>query len=284
MAFPWLPVALGLLSAGKGLGTAAKGAADERQQENLSTQTANQAALTQYQIQQRALLDALMAMDRGETDRYQTRQGATTSALANQSTENILRARLGLEAPAERARQSILGSLMQNMQPVTVSGGNERVRANMPVFSGGLTAAALDPVTRQHGGELMQAALNAQRTGSDVPAATDFMGGVLEAPARTDYMKGILNAPAMGGYKKAGKGESWLSGGAILADIFGSALGAKAMGDAGQTFSPTERGYAAMAQFQNMNKEMPLNFRNFLFRPPPRVNLTPPWPSSWINY
>jgi len=54
---------------------------------------------------------------------------------------------------------------------------------------------------------------------------------VLEAPARTDYMKGILNAPAMGGYKKAGRGESWLSGGAILADILGGAFAGKAMGN-----------------------------------------------------
>jgi len=40
-----------------------------------------------------------------------------------------------------------------------------------------------------------------------------------------------LNAPAMGGYKKAGRGESWLSGGAILADILGGAFAGKAMGN-----------------------------------------------------
>jgi hypothetical protein len=126
---------------------------------------------------------------------------------------------------------------MQNMQPVSISGGNARVLANMPTISGGLTPAALDPTTREHGGALLRAALLAQLSGSDVPAATDFRGGVLDAPAATDFRAGILRTPDMpdysgavltpptlGGYRQPGKGESWSSGGGIVGGILGALL------------------------------------------------------------
>ena len=236
------------------LGGAGRGQAQERTNQNDFQQRQNQLELGRYGTQQNALLQALLAQDRGAMDRYSTRQGATSNALNNQSqeatsrygvqqgaqsralesqsAEGLQRARLGLEAPNVRARQSILGSLMANMQPVSIEGGNPQVMANMPRISGGLTPAALDPTTRQHGGALMQAALQAQLSGSDVPAATNFRGGVmqqpeatdfrsgvLETPETTDFRGGVMSPPELAGYQQPGRGESWLSGGSTIASI-----------------------------------------------------------------
>jgi hypothetical protein len=259
MPFPFLaalPAVTGVLS--RLLGGGAKGAATERGNQNDFQQRQNQLELQRYGTNQNALLQALLAQDRGAMDRYgtqqaattnalnsgsqeassryNTRQGATSRALESQSQEGMQRAQLGLQAPNVRARQSILGSLMQNMQPVSIE-TNERVRGSVPKISGGLTPAALDPTTRQHGGALMQAALQAQLTGSDVPKATNFMGGVLDAPAATDFRSGILQTPEttdfrsgvltppeMGGYRRAGRGESLLSGGSMVGGILSELL------------------------------------------------------------
>jgi hypothetical protein len=201
-------------------GGAAKGAADERHQQNVYNIARNNATNTQYGTQQNALLQALLAQERGALDRYGTRQGATSSALANQSAEGLQRARLGLEAPTARARQSVMGSLMQNLQPSNVQ-ASAKVAPHVPKFSGGLTPAALDPMTREHGGALMKAALEAQLSGSDIPASTDFMGGVLNAPESTDFRSGLLTPPELQGYKQAGKGESIMSGGSVVGGILG---------------------------------------------------------------
>lgn len=229
-------------------GGGARGQAQERSNQNDYGLQQNQQLLSQYGIQQNSLLQALLAQGRDGMDAYQTRQGATTSALgnqsqegtsrygiqqgatsnalANQSAENISRARLGLEAPTARARQSVMGSLMANMQPVSVEAQGQ-VRGRVPKITGGLTPAALSPETRQHGAELSKAALMAQLTGSDIPAATDFKSGILQGPAPTDFSKGVLDAPQgtdytkgilpppqLGGYRQPGRGEnamSWLS-------------------------------------------------------------------------
>jgi len=244
MALPLLGMGLGLI--GKLLGGGAKGAADERQNQNNAQAVQNQQALSQYGTQQSALLQALLAKGRDAQDQYQTRQGATTSALGQQSqegtsryntrqgatttalgqqsNENMQRAQLGLQAPSVRARQSVMGSLMQNLQPVSVEAQGQ-VRGRVPKITGGLTPEVLSPETRQHGAELSKAALMAQLSGSDVPAATNFMGGVLDAPPSTDFASGVLSAPEptdytkgiiappkLGGFKQAGRGESILSG------------------------------------------------------------------------
>lgn len=230
---------------GRILGRGAQGAANERSNRNAYTQEDNRQGLQQYGIQQNALLQALLARGRDTMDGYQTRQGATTAALgnqsqeatgrygiqqgattnalANESQENIQRAELGLKAPTARARQSVMGSLMANMQPVTVQNSNPRLAGRVPTISGGLTPAALGADTRQHGAELSKAALMAQLTGSDVPAATDFRGGILKAPGATNFMGGVLDAPTTDysqglmaapnrpGYRQAGRGESVMS-------------------------------------------------------------------------
>lgn len=242
----WPAILAGASILGKILGGNAQGSAAERQNRNQFGQDQDRTAASLYGTQQNALLQALLARGRDTMDAYQTRQGATTSALgnqsqeatgrygiqqgattsalANQSQENIQRAELGLRAPTARARQSVMGSLMANMQPVTVEGGNPRLAGRVPKISGGLTPAALGADTRQHGAELSKAALMAQLTGSDVPAATDFRSGILQAPSATDFKAGILDAPEsidyskglmappqLQGYQRPGRGESVMS-------------------------------------------------------------------------
>jgi len=241
MPIPWLAIAGGASLLGKLLGGGAKGAADERGNENAFTLGRNQQALSQYGTQQNALLSSLLAQGNEATSRYNTNQGATTAAtsglqnatsraLEAGSAEGMDRARLGLQAPSIRARQSVLGSLMKNLQPTRIQSPAGQ-RGHESSITGGLSASALDPTTRQHGDALMQAALMAQLTGSDVPAATDFKSGiqdwkgsVLDVPEATDYSKGLLAPPELGGYKRAGKWESVLSGGGILAQILGELL------------------------------------------------------------
>jgi hypothetical protein len=219
---------LALTGLGSTLGGAAKGAADERGGQNQFTDNNNRTLASMYGTEQGALLQKLLAQGQEATSRYGTRQGATTgamqglqgatsSALANQSAEGLQRSQLGLQSARERARQSVMGSVMQNLQPSSVQVAPGQ-RGHETKLSGGLSAANLDPMTRQHGGELMKAALQAQLSGSDVPAATDFKSGiqdwkstVLDAPEATDYSNAIIAKPKLGEYEDAGKLESWLS-------------------------------------------------------------------------
>lgn len=140
---------------------------------------------------------------------FNTRQNATSHALDAEESGKLNRAQLGLQAPTVRARQSILGSMMENMQPVTVSGLPEGLRGHVPTISGGLTPAMLSDTTRAHGKELQRAALAAQMSGSDIPGATDFKSG-------------ILDAPTMPGYQTAGRTESALGTGGLLGSIMGT--------------------------------------------------------------
>lgn len=219
----------------------AKGQAGERGMKNAFTEGANRNALSQYGTQQGALLSTILAGGRDKMDGYQTRQGATTNAmqgqqsattnaLMSQSNEGLQRAQLGLQAPSVRARQSVMGSLMKNMQPSKFQSAPGQ-RGHESSITGGMNASALDPTTRQHGDALMKAALEAQLTGSDVPKATDFKSGiqdwkssVLDVPEATDYSKGILAPPKMQGYQGAGKWETGLSLGGILGNLLGEVL------------------------------------------------------------
>lgn len=242
MPFPLIPLLMaGAPAVGRLLGGGAKGAAAERTNQNNYQQTANSQALQRYGTQQNALLQALLAQDRGALDRYGTQQAATTNAMQGQqaatsraleaqSGEGLQRAQLGLQAPSIRAKQSLLGSLMQNLQPVNIQ-TNARVAASKPTITGGLSPAAIDPTTRQHGGALMQAALQAQLSGSDIPKATDFKSGIqdwkssiLTPPDAVDFGKGVLTPPELSGYRQPGKGESIMSGGSIIGGILGELL------------------------------------------------------------
>lgn len=232
---------------GKLLGGAAKGQSDERTKQNQFTLDRNGQALSQYGTQQGALLNSLIAGGNEATNRYGTNQNAITNAMQGQQTatshamdaqsaENLNRAQLGLQAPSVRAKQSVLGSLMKNLQPVSIQGPAGQAGHESKI-TGGLSAAALDPMTRQHGDELMKAALQAQLSGSDIPEKTNFASGiqnwgstVLTPPAATDYSKGLLAPPKLDGYKSAGTGESLLSGASMGGNILSEILKLMAQG------------------------------------------------------
>ena len=244
---------LALTGAGGVLGGMGKGAADERTNVNAFNQNADRTRTSQYTTQQGALLNALLASGRDKMQGYDTKQGATlqslsglqnatSGALANQSAEKLALARLGMEAPNIAAKQSVLGSLMKNLQPHSFTSPVGQ-QGHLTKVSGGLSPTALDPMTRQHGELLMKGALERQLSGNNVPAPTDFMSGiqdwksgVLDVPEATDYSKGVLTPPELTDYKKAGKGESILSGlgGALgLIGAVGGAFGNKGGGDGG---------------------------------------------------
>jgi hypothetical protein len=136
---------------------------------------------------------------------YNTAQGATSRAYENQSQEGLQRAQLGITSDRERARQSILGSLMKNLQTSQVSSSNPSLAGKIPSYSGGMQASAvLAPMTRQQGQGLMGKALSAQQTGSDVPAATNFLASVLtppelEALKKSGLLEKILGGVGLGG-------------------------------------------------------------------------------------
>jgi hypothetical protein len=237
---------LGLLAAllpglGGLLGGGAKGQADERANQNQAQLLANNQKANLYGTQQNALLSSLLAQDRGAMDRYGTQQGATTNAiqgrqaatsnaLGQQSNEGLQRAQLGLQAPSVRAKQSVLGSLMKNLQDVDIQGPASQ-RGHVPTITGGMRPSNLDPQTRAHGDELMKAAMAAQLSGSDIPAATDFKSGiqdwrtsVLAPPEATDYSKALLPPPELGGYAQPGKGETAMSIGSLIANLLGQGM------------------------------------------------------------
>ena len=225
-----LPLALLALPAiSQIISGAAKGSAEERGKENQQTTVTNATKGNLYGTQQGALLNALLASGRDKLSRYEGKQDATTkalqgkqgawnTALGNESAEKIALAKLGMEAPTANAKASILGSLMKNMTPRTFTSPSRQI-GHITDIKGGMSAANLDPLTRQHGEALMQQALAKQLSGGGLPGATNFREGiqdwdkgVLDVPEATDYSKGLLAPPELAGYKKAGRGESILSG------------------------------------------------------------------------
>lgn len=198
-AIPLITAGAGLL--GKLFGGAAKGSADQRMAENNQTSQRN------------ALLAQLYGMQ----------QNATGNALANQSREAsdqrgqaLEERKYALSAPSVRAGQSVRGSIMQNAQPVTLSGLPDRIASRIPQISGGLSPALFNADTRALGGELTRQALLNQLKGDDFAPMerTDFSKGVLPQPKLEDYQKSgllekILGSLALGGSIVGGVGEAF---------------------------------------------------------------------------
>jgi len=241
------------------LSGAAKGSADERSKENVALGDRDKTKANIYGTQQGALLNALLASGKDKLSRYDTQQGATTqamqgrqgawnTALGNESNEKIALAKLGIDAPAANAKASILGSLMKNYQPHQLTSPAGQI-GHITQIKGG--PGALDPLTRQHGEALMQSALQKQLGGGGLPGATNFREGIqdwdkaiLDAPGATDYSKGLMLPPELADYKKAGKGESILSGlglglglAGTVAGSFGGGGGDGGSSDGGRSFS-----------------------------------------------
>lgn len=139
-----------------------------------------------------------------ESRQHQTSQNALVNLLGLQERGTMDRAEMGLRAPGQRTRQAVLGSLLQNLQPMNIQAP---AGVRMGQVSGGLSPALLNPQARQAGGELQRQALMALMNKSDVPAPTNYP------------QSGMLPAPS---YRGAGTAESILS----MLGIGGSAIGA----------------------------------------------------------
>ena len=155
--------------------------------------------------------------ERGNQNDYQLRQNALTQqghqfdmqallqALAQNESATMDRAKLGISAPRDRARQALLGSLLSNAQTARISAP---AGINVGQVSGGLDISKLLSGARQAGSDLTAQATRALQTGSDIPAYTD-------ATSR------LTSSPTPAGYKKAGLLESILSGAGGLGALAG---------------------------------------------------------------
>lgn len=202
MALPLMAIAAGAGVLGKLFGGAAKGQAQERAGQNDYAAQQNQQALSKYGID----------------------QSARQNLLGQQEQATLNRAQMGVSAPQARAKQALLGSLLQNLQSAKVTAPSG---IRMGSISGGLNPSAISAATRAGGGELEKQALMALLTKSDVPAATDFV------------KDGTVAGPQSVGYKTAGTGESLMS----LLGLLGSAGGAIAeIGNINKAKKPADSG------------------------------------------
>lgn len=166
----------------------------------------------------------LSNQNNNQTSRYGIQQGAKTNLLSLAEQAALDRAKLGLAAPGARANQVLKGSLMEMVQPASMS----HPRAHIPQISGGLTPAALSPSARQAGRDLQSQGLLALQNKSDVPPPTDFAGGMIEPPEMYDY-------------KQPGKGESIVGGIGSFAPLIGQIIAALAKQGGGA--QPNDSGF-----------------------------------------
>lgn len=82
-----------------------------------------------------------------------------------QDTLRLQGAKFNLDAPQSRARNSVRGDLLANMQPVQISGPITGTKGKMPTISGGLTPSVLSDNSRQLGQLMSREALLSQMQG-----------------------------------------------------------------------------------------------------------------------
>jgi hypothetical protein len=180
---------------GQVLGGAAKGSADQRMSENNQTGDRNRLLAQIYGINQNATQNSVNA---GAAERMGQR---------NQALDEK---KFALAAPSVRAGQSVRGSIMQNAQPMTLSGLPDRISSRIPTISGGLSPALFNDNTRALGGEMTRKALIDQLKGDEFAP--------MEA---TDFSKGIVDQPELEEYQKAGLLEKILGGAGMVGSIIG---------------------------------------------------------------
>lgn len=196
----WLPVALGIGSMVTNmLGGNKK---QNREAQNAAMPTQNQQELDRYRAQQQSILQALLGQSNEQI---------------NQANVDLRQRDFALNAPSVRGKQALLGSLMQNMQPVSFSGLSPQLAARMPKISGGLNPAAIGPLARQMGLLMQQNALSGQRAGDKFAPLlpTDFKGGLLpppqlqryQGPGKTESILGLLGMGLGIAGSLAGRGE-----------------------------------------------------------------------------
>lgn len=175
-------VALGFLgpilgAVGGLLGKGAKGSADQRAAENQQALSADGVRSRNYEIQQRALLDALQS----------------------QGKEQMDHAEFGLRAPMARGKQGLLASLMAGYKPATMSGVSPRLQQSM--FK--VDAPGIGPYAGIISKLMADNAIKGL-SGGDALQRTDFRSGVMEQPQLTPQKKAGLLEKVMGGAGLAG--------------------------------------------------------------------------------
>lgn len=78
-------------------------------------------------------------------------------------------ARLNLEAPQQRAQNSVRGDILAGLQPTTITGPITHTHGQMPQVSGGLSPALLSQNSRQLGQQMSRQALMSQMQGDFQP-------------------------------------------------------------------------------------------------------------------
>jgi hypothetical protein len=180
---------------GKIFGGQAQGSANQRMAENNQTGDQNRLLAQMYGINQNANQNAVNA---GASERMGQR---------NQALDEK---KFALAAPSVRAGQSVRGSIMQNAQPVSLSGLPDRISSRIPTIEGGLSPALFNDNTRALGGEMTRKALIDQLKGDEFAP--------MEA---TDFSKGIVPMPEMAEMERAGLLEKILGGAGMAGDIIG---------------------------------------------------------------
>lgn len=177
MPFPLLAALPAIGGAVSGLlGGAGKGAAQER--------------LNQYQAQ---------------SDNYRTQQSAILNLLGLSEAATRDRADRAMTAPAARAKQALIAQMLGNYQAPSVSGLPAGVR--IPQTGGGLASAlGRSPIAKQALEALARQALEAQLSGSDVPAMPDTSRAMVAPPQLA----------------RPGKFESFMSGAGLIGGLLGA--------------------------------------------------------------
>lgn len=107
--------------------------------------------------------------------------GRQVEADANQR-QDLLRlqaAKLNLDAPGQRAHNSVQGDILANAQPISINGPITHTGGKMPRISGGLSPALLSDNSRQLGQNMSRQALLSQMQGdafspTPLPEANGF--------------------------------------------------------------------------------------------------------------
>ncbi len=93
--------------------------------------------------------------------------GRAAESTANNQYDllRLAAARLNLDAPSARARNSVRGDVLANARPVSVSGPITGTHGQIPQISGGLSPALFSQNTRDLGGQMSRDALLSQMQG-----------------------------------------------------------------------------------------------------------------------
>jgi|GEM_PF-6219303 len=143
---------MGLLDALKIFGGASKGSSDQRMDENW--QRLQQQQQQNNDILQRAQLQSQDAWNR---------TSAQSGDALNRAGLDMERKRFQQSEPDTQARQAMIGSMLQRIQPMQMTGLSERVQGRMPKMNSLIDA--LGPEAREAGGLLSQRGLSGLQSG-----------------------------------------------------------------------------------------------------------------------